>query len=452
MTDDTGRGSDADFGSGSGSDAETVPEAPAPTAGRDAAVARDEADPLAELRGRFHVPEGQYMDGNSLGPLSTDAEASLDRAVEEWRELGIEGWTDADPDWFHYGERLGDRLAPLLGARSDEVVATNSTTVNIHALVGTFLDERDDDKGRTVLVNELDFPTDHYAIRAQLSARGLDPEEHLVVVESRDGRTVEETDVIDALADHDVGVLFMPSVLYRSGQLFDIERLTEAAHDHGAVAGFDLAHSVGAVPHDLDAAGVDFAVWCSYKYLNAGPGAVGGLYVNERHFDATPALAGWWGNDKGTQFDLAPEFDPAPGAGAYQVGTVHVLSAAPLFGALDTLDDAGIDRVREKSVALTDYLIRLVDEHLPECDVGTPREASRRGGHVAVEHPDAYRLSLALKARDVVVDYRPPNVVRIAPAPLYVSFADVWDVVETLRAILDEGAHEAFDEAGEGVT
>jgi kynureninase len=437
MTDDPDR---TDASSPGPSAAQPTPD---PSGGRAAAVAADGADPLAAFRDRFHLPDEQYLDGNSLGPLSADAEASLDRAVEEWRERGIRGWTDGDPDWFHYGERLGDRLAPLLGADPESVVATNSTTVNVHTLIGTFLDERDPEAGQKVVVNELDFPTDHYAIRSQLSARGLDPDEHLVVVGSRDGRTVEEADVIDALDDGDAGILFMPSVLYRSGQLLDVERLTEAAHERGVLAGFDLAHSVGVVDHELDAAGVDFAVWCSYKYLNAGPGAVGGLYVNREQFDATPALAGWWGNDKSTQFDLRPEYEPADGAGAWQVGTVHVLSAAPLFGALDVLDEAGIDAVRRKSVALTGYLTALVDERLPECAVGTPRDPSRRGGHVAVEHPDAERLSLALKERGVVVDYRPPNVVRMAPAPLYVGYADVWDAVGTVRSILDSGAHEA---------
>ncbi len=401
---------------------------------RDHARACDEADPLSGFADRFDVP-GLYMDGNSLGPISRDAAETLERVREEWRRLAVEGWTDGDPPWFGYAERLGDRAAGLVGAAPEEVVVANATTVNIHALVDTFLDD-----GR-IVVNELDFPSDHYALRAQLRRRGLDPDDHLVVVESRDGRTVREADVVDAL-DDDVGLLFMPSVLYRSGQLFDVERLTAAAHDHGAIAGFDLAHSVGVVDHDLSAAGVDFAVWCHYKYCNAGPGAPGGLYVSERHFDRRPALPGWWGHDKETQFEMNLEFTPAADAGAYQIGTPPLLSLAPLEGALDVLESAGIGAVREKSVALTEYLIDLVDERLPECSVGTPRAPARRGGHVAVEHPDAERVSAALKRRDVVVDYRPPNVVRVCPSPLYTSFEDVHRAVERFRAVLDEGAHE----------
>lgn len=431
---------------------------------------RDRADPLAAFRDRFDVP-GAYMDGNSLGPISTDAEAALDRVVEQWRTHGVRGWTEAEPDWFHTGERLGAKLAPLLGATEDSVVVCNATTTNIHTLVGSFLDRAldpdvDDAHGDRVLVNDLDFPTDHYAIAGQLRLRGLDPDDHLVAVESRDGRTVDEADLERWLAAHDVGVVFMPSVLYRSGQLLDLDRIARAAHEHDAYVGFDLAHSVGVVPHDLDGlgkgneggpdeaggAGVDFAVWCSYKYLNAGPGATAGLYVDERHFGQTPALPGWWGHQKSTQFEMRHDYTPAEHAGAYQIGTVPMLSAAPLDGALDVILDAGIDHIREKSVELTDYLIRLVDERLPECDVGTPREAARRGGHVAVEHDEAYRISEALNDRGVVVDFRPPNVVRVCPAPLYTGFEDVWDVVEAFRGVLDARAYEEYDTRSGGVT
>ncbi|WP_254544017.1 kynureninase [Halomarina pelagica] len=417
---------------------------------RDDARRRDAADPLAGLRERFAVPDGElYMDGNSLGPLSTDAERTLSRVVDEWRDLGIRGWTDADPPWFEYAERLGDRLAPVVGADAEEVVAANSTTVNVHTLVGTFYDALEGTPA--VLVDELDFPTDHYAVRAQLRARGVDPDEGLIAVESRDGRTVEEDDVVAAMDEHDVGIVFLPSVLYRSGQLLDVERIAREAHDRGIVAGFDLAHSVGVVPHHLSEWDVDFAVWCSYKYLNAGPGAIAGLYVDREHFGMTPALAGWWGHEKATQFDMELTYTPERSAGAWQIGTVPMLSAAPLEGALDVVEEAGIEAIREKSVALTTLLVDLADEHLPECEVGTPRDPARRGGHVALEHDEADRISRALGARDVIVDYRPPNVVRLCPAPLYVGFEDVVDAVAHVRAVLDEREYERF-EPRDGVT
>ena len=425
--------------------------------GPDYARERDQEDPLAEFRDQFDVPDEFYMDGNSLGPISDPAERALQRAVSQWRRLGIRAWTEADPPWFHYGELLGDELAPLIGAREPEVVVANSTTVNIHTLIGTFLDTLapgdtlDSDQPRGILVDELDFPTDHYAISAQLRQRGLDPDEHLHVVESRDGRTIRTEDVIAAMDAHDVGIVFLPSVLYRSGQLLDIERITEAAHEREILAGFDLAHSVGVVPHDLSQVGVDFAVWCSYKYLSSGPGAIAGLYVNERHFGATPALAGWWGHEKETQFEMNMEFTPASHVGAYQIGTVPVLAAAPLFGSLELLGEAGIGAVREKSLELTSYLIHLVEERLADrgCAVGTPREPTRRGGHVAIEHPEASALSRALRDRGVVVDFRPPNVVRVCPAPLYTGFQDVRAVVDEIADILDEDAHEGYGTGGD---
>ncbi|RAW45298.1 kynureninase [Halorubrum sp. 48-1-W] len=432
----------------------------------------DADDPLSGFADRFSTPEdGLYMDGNSLGPASDAALASLDRLVDEWRELLIGGWTDADPPWFEVGERIGATLAPLVGATSEEVVVGNSITVNVHTLVGTFLDELlagngpdrtgsaaadgnwDPDVAPAVLVNELDFPSDHYAIRAQLRSRGIDPDEKLRVVESRDGRTIDPVDVEAVLERHDdVGIVFMPTALYRSGQLFDVERIAEAAHEAGAYAGFDAAHSVGAVPHAFDDAGVDFAVWCTYKYLNAGPGSIGALFVAERHHGLTPALAGWWGHEKATQFEMNMTYTPADSAGAWQIGTPPLLAAAPLEGAVETLREAGIERIRAKSLALTDFLIALVDDRLPEVSIGTPRDRDARGGHVALEHPDARRLSEALTDRGVVVDFRPPNVVRVCPAAPYTAFADVLAVVDRIETILDAGTHEEYAASEGGVT
>jgi len=410
------------------------------------AIERDSADALASFRDRFIQPEDAlYMDGNSLGLASDASIETLDRVVEEWKALAIRGWTDSDPDWFHYGEYLGELVAPLVGANASEVVVGNSTTVNIHTLIGTFLDlalaeQPENAPAPAVLVNDLDFPTDHYAIAAQLTQRGIDPDEKLRVVESSDGRTIEMDAIIDALETHaDISIVFMPSVLYRSGQLFDLEAITTAAHEADAYVGFDCAHSVGVVPHELSTVGVDFAVWCSYKYLNAGPGALAGLYVNENHFGAEPTLAGWWGHEKATQFEMNQTFTPAETAGAWQIGTVSMLSAAPLEGALAVIDEAGIEQIRSKSVALTDYLITLVDGRLgEEFSVGTPREPSSRGGHVSIEHPNAKQLSAALREAGVVVDYRPPNVVRLCPSPLYTRFVDVWDAVELIRSLADE--------------
>jgi kynureninase len=399
----------------------------------DYARERDAEDSLADLRERFFVPDGTlYMDGNSLGPLSEDAEAAVEHVLDEWREYAIQGWFDGDPSWWRYGERLGDRLAPLVGADPREVVVGNSTTVNVHTLVGTFFDP---EPGREkILVDELNFPTDTYAVRAQLRQRGLDPDEHLVVVESDDGRTIDEDDIVAAM-DDDVALAWLPSVLYRSGQLLDLERLARAADERDVLLGVDLAHSIGVVPHDLPGTGVDFAAWCHYKYLNAGPGAIAGLYVNREQFGATPALAGWWGHEKATQFEMNPTFTPASDAGAFQIGTIPVLAAAPLDGALDVFEETSIEAVREKSRNLTAYLVFLADELLDDFSVGSPRDPDRRGGHVALEHPDPEAIADELRERGVIVDYRPPNVIRVCPAPLYIGYEDVWHVVEILREI-----------------
>jgi kynureninase len=407
--------------------------------------ALDAQDDLAAFRDRFFIPEDTlYFDGNSLGLLSRDAEAAVVAALNEWRTLAIDGWTSGERPWFGIGEELGALQADLVGALPSEVVVTGGITTNLHALLATFFQPRGT---RTKIVaDELDFPSDLYALQSQLRVHGLDPAEHLILVPSRDGRTIEESDIEVALARPDVALAWLPSVLYRSGQLLDIERLTQAAHANGVVIGIDCAHSVGSVPHRLHEWGVDFGVWCTYKYLNAGPGSVGSLFVHERHFGRPPGMAGWWGSDKERQFDMASTFTPAQHAGAWQISTPSVLGAAALYGSLKLIHEAGIDRLRMKSIALTTLLIELVDLHLSRLgyQVGTPRAAGRRGGHVAVEHPAAVQIVQALKARRIVPDFRPPNVIRLAPVPLYSRFREVGELVMALRSIVESGEHLQF--------
>jgi kynureninase len=424
---------------------------PLPAPSEADARALDAADPLGRFRERFFVPSGTIqLDGNSLGLLSRDAEATVLRALEAWKAHGIEGWLDADPPWFTLGEELGARMAPLLGASPAAVVVTGTTTVNLHQLAGTFY--RPDGARRKIVATSLDFPSDVYALKSLIRHRGGDPERDLVLVPSRDGRTVAEEDIVAAMTG-EAALALLPSVLYRSGQLLDMARLTAAAHDAGVLIGFDCAHSAGAVRHELEAWGVDFAFWCSYKYLNAGPGAVGALYVHPRHFGTDPALAGWWGYRKERQFAMSHDWEGAAGAGAWQISTIPLLSAAPLLGSLAIFEEAGIDAIRTKSLALTDWLMAqmeatgLVGEPLGY-RIGTPREHARRGGHVAVGHDDAARIAQALRARGIVIDFRPPDVVRIAPVALYTSYADLWHTVEALREIVETSEHERVAAAG----
>ncbi len=405
----------------------------------------DARDPLASFRDRFYVPDGAlYFDGNSLGLLSRDAERAVQDALEQWRQRAIDGWTSGERPWFSIGEELGAGQVDLVGALPHEIVVAGGITINLHALLATFYRPT---RGRTrIIADALNFPSDLYALQSHLRLRGLDPSEDLVLVPSRDGRTIEEQDVLAALDRPDVALAWLPSVLYRSGQLLDMPRLAAAAQARGVTIGFDCAHSVGSVPHQLHAWGVDFAVWCTYKYLNAGPGAVGSLYVHERHHALGPAMAGWWGSDKQRQFDMAAEFTPAGTAGAWQIGTPSVLGAAALYGSLAVLREAGIGRVREKSLALTRLLIELADDHLAPLgfEVGTPRDADRRGGHVALEHPAAVRITRALKARRIVPDFRPPNVIRLAPVPLYTRYRDVGALVMALQSVVESGEHLQF--------
>lgn len=408
------------------------------------AQALDAADGLASFRERFYLPEDAlYFDGNSLGLLSKDAEAAVLRALEQWKTLGIDGWMKADPAWFTFGEELGRLSAGLVGAEPDEVIVTGTTTVNLHQLAATFY--QPSGTRRKIIATGLDFPSDIYALQSQIRLKGGDPDSDLVAVPSPDGRTIEEDDLIAAMTD-EVALAVLPSVLYRSGQLLDIGRLTAAAHERGILIGFDCAHSAGSVPHQFDRDDVDFAFWCGYKYLNSGPGSVGALYVNRRHFGTTPGLTGWWGYHKERQFDMLHTWESAPGAGAFQISTVPLLSTAPLLGSLTMFQEAGIERLREKSLAMTDYLIELI-EGLGLLDepygyrIGTPRDHARRGGHVAVEHDAGPRIAKALKQAGVIPDFRPPDVVRLAPIPLYTRYADCWQVVQTLREVIDSGAY-----------
>ena len=406
----------------------------------------DKWDALKTFRDRFFVPlETIYMDGNSLGLASRESEESLLRTFGEWKEFGIGGWLEGTPPWFFLAEELGRLMAPLMGASSDEVVMTGSTTLNLHSLVSTFY--HPSIERRKIVADELNFPSDIYALRSQLKLKGVDPEENLVLIPSRDGRTIDEEDIIAAL-DDSVAMVLLPGVLYRSGQLLDMERITKEAHARGILAGFDCAHSAGALPHKLNEWDVDFAFWCGYKYLNGGPGCPAFLYINRKHFDREPGLAGWFGYEKKRQFDMNLDFNHALSAGGWQMGTPPLLSAAPLRSSLRVFGEAGMERLRRKSLGLTSFLMELVDTFLTEppynYSIGTPREPERRGGHVAVEHEEAWRICSALKKRKIIPDFRPPNVIRLAPTALYNTFTDVIVLAEALRDIIDTGEFEEF--------
>ncbi len=405
---------------------------------------RDLCDPLAMFRDRFYIPQGTvYLDGNSLGLLSVTAEESILRVIREWRTMGVGGWRDADPPWFTLAESLAVQTAALVGAQPGSIAIANSTTVNLHQLLCTLYSP--DGRQNVILADALNFPSDIYAIKSHLRMRGVAPETNLRYVPNRDGLTLLENDIIDAMSA-DVGLIVLPTVLYASGQLLDVRQIALEARKRHILIGFDCSHSIGVIPHELDQWDVDFAFWCSYKYLNAGPGAIGGLYLNGRHADRFPGMAGWFGNRKETQFDMAGEFEPALDAGRLQIGTPNVLSLAALEGSLRTVLDAGLDRIRRKSLDLTGCLMAYADARLTPLGVTVvnPRQENRRGGHVALVHKEAIRICRALKAAHIVPDFRPPNVIRLAPTALYNSFTDCHRAVAELERILKTGDHMRY--------
>lgn len=404
----------------------------------------DGVDPLKGIRQEFYLnDEVIYMDGNSLGLFPKAAEASLLRVLEDYKRMGIDCWTKTNPQLFLYQDHLGALMASLVGASPEEVTIMANTTLNLHSMIATFY--KPSAERFKILVDDLTFPTSRYAIESQLRLKGLVPEEALKEVKSLDGRTLNEDLLIEAMTK-DVAIAVFPSVLYRSGQLLDVARLTQAAHERGIIIGFDCCHGVGAVPHEFSKWDVDFAVWCTYKYLNGGPGSNAALYLNKRHFGLHPGLAGWQGYVKDKQFDLLNTFEPVRNAGGWQSGTQNIFSMAPLEGSLELFNRVGVEKIREKSLKLTDYLMALIDDKLTGYgfSVGNPREAHRRGGHVALEHPDAVRINQALKDNGVMPDFRAPNVIRLAPIALYTSFTEVFRVVETLVRIMDEKLYENY--------
>jgi kynureninase len=403
---------------------------------REAARALDGKDPLGTLKKLFHVPAGvRYFNGNSLGLLSQPAERAVREVLEIWQTLGVDGWFTGPRAWLGMMDKVSAQVAPLVGAEPREVTTANSTTVNLHQLLATLY--RPAGAKRKILVDETIFCSDLYAIQSHLQLRGLDPVGDLVIVSAVDGLLLSEDALVQRMSD-DVAYAVLPSVVYHTGQLLDMQRLVEAAHQHDITIGFDCSHSVGCVPHQLSRWGADFAFWGGYKYLNGGPGAVGGLYLNQRHFGRPSGLAGWFGCTKDEFLEMRLQFDPARDAEALQISTPFVLSLAPLLGSLSIISEAGIDAIRAKSLQLNSLLIDLFDARLAQRGVSliTPREDQRRGGHIALAHPNAEALCRMLHERKVIADYRKPDILRLCPSPLYTSFEDCFDVIERLVSII----------------
>jgi kynureninase len=409
----------------------------------------DSFDPLASFAAEFHKPPGMiYLDGNSLGLLCKLAEAALNEAIESWRTRAILGWTEGPNPWFEMSRKASRLLAPLLGADPADVMVGQSTTVNLHQLLATYYDP--DGPAPRILIDEWAFPSDRYAVESHLRLRGRPPAD-LVVVPDRGG-LADEDEILSAM-DDGVGLAVLPSVVYRTGQLLDMARITWEARKRQALVLWDCSHSAGVVPHDFRSDEIDLAFGCTYKFLNGGPGSVGWLYVNPMFRGADPGLAGWFGSDPARQFEMSRDFLPADDAGRFLIGTPHVLSLAPVIGSLELFKRAGIDTIRRKSLDLIGTLFVLA-YRLRRYGVAvvTPKANDRRGSHITLSHPAAGKLSRALRSRGVIPDYRPPDLLRLAPAPLYTSFAECEQAIDILEDILATGAHESLPDPNGTVT
>lgn len=414
----------------------------------DEACARqlDAADQLASFRQRFHIPtraDGTpvvYFAGNSLGLQPTAVRAQLEQELEDWARLGVDAHFHGRNPWYSYHERFRESGARLVGARPGEVVMMNSLTVNLHLMMVTFY--RPTMTRHKILMDYPTFPSDTYAVKTQLRYHGYDPAEALLLVSPRSGEhTIRQEDIEAVLAEQgdDIAMILFSGVNFLTGQAFDLQRLTELAKRAGCVVGLDLAHAAGNIELSLHDWGVDFAAWCNYKYLNSGPGAVAGCFIHESHASNpdTPRWGGWWGNDPATRFrmHLQPEFVPQPGAEGWQISNPPIMALAPIRASMDLFDQAGMPALRRKSVGLTGYLQYLIDQLSPErFEVITPRDPQSRGCQLSIlvhERPRA--LLQALHDEGVVCDFREPNVIRVAPVPLYNSFYDVWTFGRVLR-------------------
>ncbi|CUJ43466.1 kynureninase [Achromobacter xylosoxidans] len=400
---------------------------------RESCVAADRQDPLAPLKARFDLPPGVlYMDGNSLGVMPRAAAARAAEVItQEWGTGLIRSWNTAG--WFELPSRLGDKLAGLLGAKEGELVITDTTSLNIFKALAASLriQQKRQPKRRVILSERDNFPTDLYMIQGMID----------LLQQGYEMRLIDDGLPLERALDEDVAVVLLSHVNYRSGQMHDMAAVTRQAHERGALVIWDLAHAAGAVPVDLNGADADYAVGCTYKYLNGGPGSPAFIWVAPRHIpDFWQPLSGWWGHQR--PFDMTVAYEPAGGIRRYLCGTQPIVSLAMVECGLDVAREADMAEVRRKSLALGDLFIALVEERCAghPLTLVTPRDHAQRGSHVSLRHPNGYEVMQALIARGLIGDYREPEVLRFGLTPLYFGYADVWDAVEILKDVLDSKA------------
>ena len=415
--------------------------------GKTLAESLDREDPLGAFRERFHIAKREngeeeiYFCGNSLGLQPKSARRYVQEVLEAWARMGVRGHFEGYHPWLPYHEFATEKLARLMGALPLEVTAMNSLTANLHLLMVSFY--RPTPERHKILIEAQAFSSDRYVVESQIRFHGFDPEESMIEARTRKDESVIGMDDLLELIEREgesIALILWPGVQFYTGQAFALEKIAEAGHRKGCAVGFDLAHAVSNLVLNLHDSQADFAVWCSYKYLNAGPGAVAGCFVHERHakrFDL-PRFAGWWGHDKSTQFAMPPRFNPLPGAEGWQLSNPPILSLAPLLASLDLFDEAGMKALRAKSEKLTGYLERLLIERCGDkVAILTPPEPAERGCQLSIRLRDGKRIHERLIASGVACDWREPDVIRLAPVPLYNRFVEVFDFVDRLQRMLE---------------
>ncbi len=413
------------------------------SATHDFAREMDRNDPLARFREQYHLPRAVggepfiYLAGNSLGLQPKGAWPMIEQELKDWAKFGVEGHFEAKHPWYSYHEMFSQPLATLVGADPVEVVAMNTLTTNLHLMMVSFYRPTPD--RHKILIEAGAFPSDQYAVAGQIRYHGYDPAEGVIELRPRDGEDGVRTEDIERLLltrGNEIALVMLGGVNYYTGQAFDMERITAAARAQGCVVGFDLAHAAGNLVLRLHEWDVDFAVWCGYKYLNSGPGGVSGVFVHQRHaFDPSlPRFAGWWGVEPATRFAMNSEFMPQQGAAGWQLSNAQILPMAAHKAALDLIVEAGMDALRAKSLLLTGYLEFLIDAiEGKRYAIITPRDPAQRGCQLSIRiRGDARKLSEELKWVGVIADYRAPDVIRLAPVPMYNTFDDVYRVAHFL--------------------
>ncbi len=412
------------------------------------AASLDDRDPLAAFRSEFELPDGIYLVGNSLGALPSAARANVEAELDRWSTLGVTGHFTGSLAWKRYHELLTGQLAAIVGAQSNEVVAMNALTVNLHLLMVSFYQPAG--KRNKVLIEGHAFPSDHFAVESQIRQRGLDPADALVMVEPRSGEeTLRTSDILDAIAEigDELALVMLPGVQYYTGQRLPMAEIVEAGHAAGATVGFDLAHAAGNVELELHEWGVDFAAWCSYKYLNGGPGAVGGAFVHERHVNdqSLPKLLGWWGTNPETRFAMTNQFDAIPTVESWQLSNAPILSMAALRASLDMIERAGgMPALRAKNEQQIRFLDARLEQLAGRVANISPKNLSERGCQYALQvlGGNGKQVHEELEKAGVYCDWREPDVIRVAPVPLYNSFADIDRFVDILDEVTQSNGGE----------